>query len=301
MSHTDLTPDHFLLRALPPSLRPWGMLMRLDRPIGTWLLLLPAWWGILIGTKGLENFGLKGLYYLLLFAFGAIIMRAAGCIINDLWDRDLDAQTERTRDRPLASGAITFVQASVFLALLLWIGLIILVQLPFAAIVTGVVAVLLAGIYPVTKRITWYPQAVLGITFNLGVLMGCAASAGHISFTAWIVYVAGVFWTLAYDTIYAHQDMADDMVTGVKSTALKFGEHSPTYVAVFYALFFALLYAASMTIDSGDVFYILWGVAAFYTAIRWWLWKPDDASSSLNTFRAHRDCGLLIAFAFLLA
>ncbi len=301
MPHTDLTPDHFLVRHLPETLRPWAMLMRLDRPIGIWLLLLPSWWGIFIGTQGLKDFGVADLYYVALFAFGAVIMRGAGCVINDLWDRKIDAQNVRTSDRPLASGVITPLQAFIFLALLLWIGLIILVQLPFAAIVTGVVAVSLSIFYPLAKRVTWYPQIILGITFNLGILMGCAAAHGSITFTAWCVYIAAIFWTLAYDTIYAHQDVEDDLASGMKSTALKFAQNSLVFIGGFYAILFFILFITGVMNGVAASFYILWACAALYAALRWYLWKSDDPVSCLKTFRANRDVGLLIAGAFLLA
>jgi 4-hydroxybenzoate polyprenyltransferase len=187
--------------------RPYALLMRLDRPIGWWLLLLPGWWAIALAGGGVQ--GLSGWDWtmLVLFFFGAIIMRGAGCIVNDLWDRDLDAKVERTKARPLASGEVQIWQACAFLAVLLFLGLLILLATDSAvAFWLGLLSLSFIVAYPYMKRITWWPQAFLGLTFNFGVPMGWAAATGFLSWPALFLYAGAFFWTLGYDTIYAHQD-----------------------------------------------------------------------------------------------
>ena len=284
--HTDINPTHFLWRVLPMATYPYLSLMRLDRPIGTWLLLLPAWWSLAISGAN------PTLYFL--FALGALIMRGAGCVINDLWDRDFDKAVERTKLRPLASGAVTPKQAIMFLAGLLGCGLLILLQLPLTAILLGFVAMIPVILYPLAKRVTWYPQAILGLTFNMGAVMGTAATLDIITLPALLLYAAGIFWTLGYDTIYAHQDVADDALIGVKSTARKFGTASPLYISAFYALTAFFVFAAGFAAQLSWVFYIFWACGCAHLMWQIKNWTMNDAQSCLTIFRSNRDFGLLI-------
>ncbi len=278
-------------------MHPYATLARLDRPIGIWLLLLPGWWGIVLASGGLFHMGLKSWTLIVLFGIGAIIMRAAGCVINDLWDRDLDKQVERTKSRPLAAGTLNEKQAMVFLAGLLTVGLLILLTMNWTTIILGVLSIPLIVAYPYMKRITWWPQAFLGITFNFGALMGYSAVTGTLGFSALLLYAAGICWTLGYDTIYAHQDREDDAIAGIKSTARLFGEDSPRWVKSFYDLCAGFLVFAVLLQGSG-----LWGAIAILMAcshLLWQMteWQPQDPASSLLIFRANRDFGLLVLLA----
>ncbi len=298
--HTDIVKTGWVEQKLPPAARPYAYLMRLDRPIGTWLLLLPGWWAIVAGGAGVENMGWEGFYLLILFGLGAVIMRGAGCVINDLWDIKYDRMVERTKSRPLAAGDIKPLQALFFLFFLLWVGLIILVQLPTPAILIGVLVMALVVSYPLAKRVTWYPQFVLGLTFNIGALMGWAAVVGELEPVAWVFYAAGLAWTLGYDTVYAHQDKADDAIVGVKSTALKFGEKSPLYVFWFYMVTAALLYVAGMMIDVQWPFYLIWALATFHLISQVIAWNMNDPASCLAVFKSNRNFGLIVMAAFAL-
>ena len=200
-------------------------LARLNEPIGTWLLLLPGWWSITLASSSWSNFRLYFLFFI-----GAVIMRSAGCIINDIADINFDGLVERTKKRPLVKREITTFQAIVFLSFLLLIGFAILIQFNFFSIVVGACSLILVFIYPFMKRITFWPQAILGLTFNWGALLGWSTVTGELSFTAVALYFAGFFWTLGYDTIYAHQDKTDDALIGVKSTALKFGHKTKPWL-----------------------------------------------------------------------
>lgn len=296
-THTDIKPPQCFERFLPAYLHSYATLARLDRPIGIWLLLLPGWWGIVLASGGLFQMGLKSWTLIVLFGIGAIIMRAAGCVINDLWDRDLDKQVERTKARPLAAGTLNGKQAMVFLAGLLTVGLLILLTMNWTTIILGVLSIPLIVAYPYMKRITWWPQAFLGITFNFGALMGYSAVTGTLGFSALLLYLAGICWTLGYDTIYAHQDREDDALAGIKSTARLFGDDSPRWVKTFYDLCAGFLVFAVLLQGGG-----LWGAIAILLAcshLLWQLteWQPKDSASSLRMFRANRDFGLLVLLA----
>ena len=232
-SRSDIAENDWIERHAPHRARPYCRLARLDRPIGTMLLLWPCFWGISLaaGSRSWPDLRL-----LALFAVGALVMRAAGCVINDIADRDFDARVARTAGRPLASGALTPLNAWLFLSALLAGGLVILLQLNRTAIILGLAALPLVGVYPFMKRITWWPQAWLGLTFNWGALMGWAAAGGGADWwPALALYGAGIVWTLGYDTIYAHQDKEDDALIGVKSSARRLGD--ATRPCVFNILF----------------------------------------------------------------
>ena len=232
MTHTDIKTEGWISK-MPQSWQPYAVLMRLDRPIGWWLLLLPGWWGIMLGANGVTGMYNADWRLMILFLIGAIIMRGAGCIINDLWDRDLDQQVERTKMRPLASGQISMLNAIMFLFFMLFTAFIILLQTSAITIFLGVLSLFFVATYPLMKRITWWPQAFLGLTFNFGALMGWGAATHHLGWEPFVLYAAGFFWTLGYDTVYAHQDKEDDQIVGIKSTAILFGERSKFWVGLY--------------------------------------------------------------------
>ncbi|MCB1529543.1 MAG: 4-hydroxybenzoate octaprenyltransferase [Rhodospirillales bacterium] len=294
MSHTDIKSKGWVT-ALPQSWRPYALLMRLDRPIGWWLLLLPGWWAIVLASGGPD---ISTLILMGLFWAGAIVMRGAGCIINDLWDRNLDKKVARTRLRPLASGAVSVKQALVFLVVLLALGLAILLQMPPTCILLGLFSITLIVIYPYMKRITFWPQAFLGLTFNFGALMGWAAVTDDLRLPALLLYAASIFWTLGYDTIYAHQDREDDAVVGVKSTALLFGSRSKIWVAGFFISCWILLCAAGWAAAPGSYivhFLVPAGAHFFWQLYRW---DMNDPASSLRIFKSNQYLGLLVLLGF---
>jgi 4-hydroxybenzoate polyprenyltransferase len=222
-SATNIQAADWIDRLMPEAVRPYLRLARLHAPIGTWLLLFPGWWSLTLAAK---PGALPDGRMIVLFGIGALVMRAAGCTVNDMVDRDFDARVARTARRPLASGRLGMKHALVFLALLLLVGFIILLQLQPLAIELGVFSLLLVAAYPFMKRITWWPQAFLGLTFNWGALLGYAAVTDTLAWPPVLLYIAGFFWTLFYDTIYAHQDKEDDALIGVKSSARRLGEHT---------------------------------------------------------------------------
>jgi len=229
-SATDIQAGDWIDRFVPEALRPYLRLARLHGPIGTWLLLFPGWWSLTLAAAPGQ---LPDGYMMVLFAIGALVMRGAGCTINDIVDRDIDAKVARTANRPLASGQLSLKQALIFLVIQLVIGFVILLQLAPFAIKLGVLSLVLVVAYPFMKRITWWPQAFLGLTFNWGALMGYAAVTNTLAWPPVLLYAAGFFWTLFYDTIYAHQDKEDDALIGVKSTARFFGEKTRIWLTGF--------------------------------------------------------------------
>jgi len=288
---------------MPPRLRPWLQLMRLDRPIGTWLLFWPCVFGLLLGAAADERRLLdwRDLYYVLLFGVGAVVMRGAGCTFNDIVDRDIDAAVARTRGRPIPSGAVSPKQAAALLVVLCLIGLGILLQFNWFAVGLGAASLLLVAAYPFMKRITWWPQAWLGLTFNWGALLGFAAQTGRIDLGDGILYVALIFWTLGYDTIYAHQDREDDELIGVKSTARLFGADSRKWILRFYAIAFTLILTAGFVEHAGWPFAFVMLAAGAH--MLWQVRRLDIHSSDncLRLFRSNRETGALIALAFALA
>ncbi|HJS44994.1 MAG TPA: 4-hydroxybenzoate octaprenyltransferase [Rhizomicrobium sp.] len=287
----------------PSWIQPWARLARLDRPIGTWLLFWPCVFGLLLGAAADERRFLewRDLYYALLFAIGALVMRGAGCTLNDIIDRDIDAQVARTRGRPLPSGAVGVRQAVVFLIVQCLLGLAVLLQFNGFAVALGATSLLLVAAYPFMKRITWWPQAWLGLTFNWGALLGFAAQTGRLDLADGMLYAGLIFWTLGYDTIYAHQDKDDDELIGVKSTALLFGKDTRKWVLRFYAIAFTLILAAGFTEHAGWPFGFAMLAAGAH--LLWQVKKLDinSAGNCLAVFRANRETGALIALAFLLA
>lgn len=302
MNYTDIKHDGWIA-ALPESWRPFAILMRLDRPIGWWLLLLPGWWGILLGANGLlsyENghvnwhFSAADIRLLILFLIGAICMRGAGCIINDIIDRNLDKKVERTHTRPIASGQISLFHAGALLFMLIFIGFVILLQTSLVAILLGFLAVPLIIAYPFMKRITWWPQAFLGITFNMSALIGWAAATHRLDFEAFCLYAAGIVWTMGYDTVYAHQDIEDDAIVGIKSTARLFQNHSHLWVCFFYLLTIIFLIGALWLAGAGIISYALLILPALHFIKQISLWRLYDPNSALEIFKSNRTLGFLI-------
>jgi 4-hydroxybenzoate polyprenyltransferase len=281
------------IERLPEQLRPYAVLARWDRPIGTWLLLWPCWWASALapGWPDWRPFAL--------FAIGAVAMRGAGCVVNDLVDRDLDAKVERTRHRPLASGQLSVPQALAFLLLQLLVGLLILLTFNRFTIALGLASVPLILTYPLMKRITWWPQAFLGITFNWGALVGWSAATGALAPPALLLYAAGFFWTLGYDTIYAHQDKVDDALVGIKSSARRLGAATPAWLWAFYGVTLGLLALAGWQAAMGPAFYLLLGPVAAHFVWQIRTLDLDDPSSCLRRFRSNRDLGLLVFLAIM--
>lgn len=294
MGFTDIRAGDWVDRRLPPWARPWARLARLDRPIGIWLLLLPCWWGVVLAGGAVPD-----LWLMALFGVGAVVMRGAGCVVNDLFDRRIDREVERTRDRPLASGAVGVPGALGLLVLLLVLGLGVLLLLDPFAQGLGAASLILVLFYPLAKRVTWWPQLVLGLAFNWGALMGWAALRGDLALVPVILYGAGIGWTLAYDTIYACQDRDDDARVGVKSLALRLGGHVRVGVALFMAAALALLLLAGALRGLGSGFFVLMGAAALHGLWQVVGWTPDDPADCLKRFRSNRDFGLLVLAAFL--
>ncbi len=286
----------------PSPWQPYLRLARLDRPIGTWLLFWPCVFGLAIGAAA-QHRGLfsssRDWLLLLLFGIGAIAMRGAGCTYNDIVDRKVDARVARTRGRPIPSGAVKVKQAWMFAAAQCAIGLIILLCLNGFSIALGFLSLVFVALYPFMKRITWWPQAWLGLTFNWGALLGYAALTGRMSAIDLVLYIGSVFWTLGYDTIYALQDVEDDALAGVKSTARLFGSHARTWVLLFYAMAFAFMAAAAAyAFDSCFAVLLLIPSAAHFIwqARRLEFSKPE---SNLRLFQTNRDVGGIIAAALL--
>ncbi|WP_022705899.1 4-hydroxybenzoate octaprenyltransferase [Paracoccus zeaxanthinifaciens] len=279
----------------PPWSRPWLRLSRADRPIGTWLLLLPCWWGIGLAMMA-DGPRWFDAWIALACTIGAFVMRGAGCTWNDITDRRIDAQVARTRSRPLPSGQVTLRGAYGWLIAQGLIGLAILLTLGQAAIWMGVASLALVAIYPFAKRFTWWPQIFLGLAFNWGVMLAYAAHAGRVDAAPVVAWLGAIAWTIFYDTIYAHQDAEDDALIGVKSTARLFGDKSPRILAGF--ALGAVLVLMLATALPGRNLLIAWaGVAGFGLHLGWQLRKfqPDQGDTCLRLFRSNRDAGLILA------
>ena len=285
----------WLVTALPAPLRPYARLMRLDRPIGIWLLLLPGWWSLT-----LAGFGVPQLKLVALFFIGAVAMRGAGCTYNDIVDRDIDAKVARTRSRPLPAGEVSLRAAWIFTVLQLAVGLAVLLQFNRFAILIGASSLVLVAVYPFMKRITFWPQAWLGLTFNWGALTGWAAARGDIEMPALLLYAAGVLWTLGYDTIYAHQDREDDALVGVKSSARALAHGTRLFVAAAYLATILLLLLALRPLPLGWPTRFFLSAAAVQLVWQVTTLKTSDSANCLARFRSNRDFGLLVLAALLL-
>ncbi len=283
-------------RVLPERLLPYARLMRLDRPIGWWLLLWPTWWSTALAADD-STFGWPAPILLGLFLIGAVAMRGAGCTYNDIVDREFDARVARTAQRPIPSGAVSVTRAKVFLVLLGLVGLAVLLSLNPFAILVGVLSLPLVFAYPFMKRVTYWPQAWLGITFTYGALVGWAAVRGELDWAPIVLYVGCWFWTLHYDTIYAHQDKEDDLIVGVKSSALALGERTRPALLLFVVLFMGLTALAGFLAGLHWVFFVLLALPAGHL-----LWQVvtvniDDGTDCLAKFKANRHTGWLLFLA----
>lgn len=295
----DAVAGHWSERLAQPWVRPFFRLARLDRPIGTWLLLFPCWWSALLAHVHVRDAS-PGIAALLLFAIGALVMRGAGCTWNDIVDREFDAKVERTRNRPLPSGQVTLRQALAFGGLLSLVGLAVLVHFNLFTIGLAITSLALVAIYPFMKRFTYWPQLVLGLTFNWGALVGWSAVLGSLDLAPLALYAGSVLWTIGYDTIYAHQDAEDDLMVGLKSTALRFGEASPRWVGGFYLGTVVLWAAASAMAGAGGWTYAALALVAAHFAWQAGTLDISDTAGCLARFRSNRTVGAIF-FAGLLA
>ena len=291
---TDIRRDDWAARHAPAALLPYIRLARLDRPIGTWLLLFPGWWAIALAAPGGSHGGWPDWRLIALFAVGAVAMRGAGCTLNDIVDRDFDARVARTRTRPIASGAIAVRQAVAFLALLLAIGAAVLASLSPMAMLLGIAVLLLVATYPFMKRVTYWPQFFLGLNFNWGALMGWAAATGSLGLPAFLLYAGGISWTLGYDTIYAHQDKEDDVLIGVKSSALALGPRTRPWLFLFYAAAAGLWGGAGWAAGVGWPFWLALGLVLLQLAWQAARVDIDDPADCLAKFRSNRWTGWLL-------
>jgi len=296
---SDIRANAWMISMAPNITRPYLHLIRADRPIGTWLLLLPCLWSLSMASKGMDG-GLPDPWYVLLFVFGAFVMRGAGCVINDLWDRDIDGKVARTSERPIASGVVSVRAAFTYLAGLLLLGLLVLIQFNMMAIVLGISSLALVTMYPLMKRITYWPQAFLGFTFNWGALLAWAAVTGSVDAAVVFLYGAGVLWTLGYDTVYGHQDKSDDLLAGVKSSSIKLGQHTQLFVAVVYILSLLLFTTAGLLAGMTWFFYLMLGISGLQFIWQVSTLKIDDPANCLTRFKSNRDVGLLIFLGALL-
>jgi 4-hydroxybenzoate polyprenyltransferase len=282
----------------PPWTRPYLRLARLDRPIGSWLLLMPCWWSV--GIAGMHAGKLPSLWHIALFFIGAFAMRGAGCTWNDLVDRNLDGLVERTRSRPIPSRQVTIAQATAFMLLQALVGLAVLLQFNRFTVMTGFASLLVVVIYPFMKRITYWPQIVLGLAFSWGALMGWPAEFGRLDWPAIVLYAGSICWVIGYDTIYAHQDREDDLLIGIKSTALLFLESTAPMLAAFYAAAVALIATAGFMAGGGLVFFAGLVVFAAHLACQIRRLDVDDPAHLLKLFKSNRDAGLILFAAMLL-
>ena len=295
-ANTEIVPDserRGLIGALPPRLRPYASLMRLDRPIGTWLLYWPCAWSVALA-------GVDGRWDLFLWlALGAFAMRSAGCVYNDIVDRDLDIRIERTRLRPLASRRVSLSSAWLLIVLLCLIGLVVLLRLKWIAALIALASVIPVAAYPFMKRITWWPQAWLGLVFSWGALVGWPAVTGSFALAPLLLWLGSIAWVVGYDTLYAIQDKEDDALVGVKSSARRLGERAPLGVAIFYGIAL-LLWAASIWTVRPDWIALLTLVpAALHLVGQAARADPADGDLALKLFRSNRSCGLLVGLAML--
>jgi 4-hydroxybenzoate polyprenyltransferase len=282
----------------PAWLRPYLRLARLDRPIGSWLLLMPCWWSA--GLAAVHAAAQVNVWHVLLFFVGAFAMRGAGCTWNDIVDRDLDRRVERTRSRPIPSGQVTVQAAAAFLALQALIGLAVLLQFNQFTRYVGFASLVVVAIYPFMKRITYWPQIVLGLAFSWGALMGWPALFARLDLPAFLLYAGAISWVIGYDTIYAHQDREDDALIGLKSTALLFRERTKPMLTVFYALAVILIALAGWSAGAGVIFAL--GLVVFAAHLAWQIARLeiDDPAICLAVFKSNRDAGLILFAALAL-
>jgi 4-hydroxybenzoate polyprenyltransferase len=282
----------------PAWTRPYLRLARLDRPIGSWLLLLPCWWSL--GLAAVQAGEPVNAWHTCLFFVGAFAMRGAGCTWNDIVDRDLDGLVERTRSRPIPSGQVSVAAAAAFLCVQALIGLAVLTQFNLFAIGTGIASLAIVAVYPFMKRVTYWPQIFLGLAFSWGALMGWAAAFSRLDGPAYLLYAGAISWVIGYDTIYAHQDREDDALIGIKSTALLFRERTKPVLAICYTVAVVLIAAAGWSASAGLIFAL--GLLAFAVHLAWQIRRLDidDPALCLAVFKSNRDAGLILFAALAL-
>ena len=304
---SDAVSGNWVDQLAPRFSRPYLRLSRADRPIGTWLLLLPCWWGLGLAVLSDDQFVLHDAWIFVSCSFGAFLMRGAGCTWNDITDRKIDGAVERTRSRPIPSGQVTITQAIIWMILQASVAALILFSYNVQAIILGFASLALVAIYPFAKRFTWWPQAFLGLAFNWGALMIYVAHSGVLRLDAVLLYAAGIIWTLFYDTIYAHQDREDDALIGVKSTARLFADRTPTWLFAFSILSAILLgiatYLACAERATFSTLIAMLAMPAFWMHLRWQMKKFDanDPIRLMMLFRSNRDAGLLVVLFFAIA
>ena len=284
---SDIPVDGWVDRLMPKVSHPYIRLARFDRPIGTWLLLFPCWWSIAMAWPDWQS-APEIVFLFAAFGIGALVMRGAGCTYNDIVDRDFDAQVARTRNRPLPSGQVTVKQAAIFLIILLTIGFGVLITLKTYAIAVGAASLILVFTYPLMKRVTFWPQFFLGLTFNWGALLGWAAVRADLAAPAIFLYLGGIFWTLGYDTIYAHQDRQDDPQAGVKSTARRLGLGSKPWLYAFYVIAVSLFAYAGIIGGFAWPYFI--GLSLGALQLLWQVWDVDinNPKDCLAKFKSNR-------------
>jgi 4-hydroxybenzoate polyprenyltransferase len=289
----DAPPDNWVDRYAPEYARPYLRLARLDRPIGVWLLLLPCWWSVGLAEVAQAR-PYPSLWLLALFTIGAVVMRASGCAYNDYIDRDYDAQIARTASRPIPSGQVAPAEALAFAVVCALVGFLVLIQFIAFTVQLGIASLLLVAVYPFLKRYTYWPQIALGLAFNWGALVGWSAVTGSLALPAILLYCGSVLWTIGYDTIYAHQDKEDDLMVGLKSTAIRFGESTMTWVGGLYAGAVALWLAAGFLAGTHLIYFTAIVLASLQMA--WQVMTLDiaDPQNCLRRFRSNRDVGMVI-------
>lgn len=303
----DAVKGNWVDRLAPPATRPYLRLSRADRPVGTWLLLIPCWWGALLASAEVGTLSLRTVWIIIGCALGAWLMRGAGCTWNDITDRDFDDKVERTKSRPIPSGQVTVKQAAAWMIVQSLIALAILLTFGKLAILLGILSLLPVAIYPFAKRFTWWPQVFLGIAFNWGALLAYAAVAGEITTAPVFLYLAGIAWTIFYDTIYAHQDKEDDALIGVKSTARRFGDDTPRWLKRFLVITVVLMAAGIIeALADRSLLALVVGLGAAWAMglhMTWQMTRLDteDPDRCLSLFRANRDTGLLAALFLAIA
>lgn len=296
----DAAPSTWVDTLAPAPLRPYLRLARADRPIGVWLLLWPCWWSMLLGAGQLSfGFGASAyvLWTMVLFAVGSAVMRGAGCTYNDIVDRDIDAKVARTAGRPIPSGQVSVTMAFAFLGAQLLVGLLVLLQLNWFSVVLGALSLVPIAIYPFMKRVTDWPQAFLGLTFNWGALLGWSAVTGGLGVAPVLLFAGCVFWTLGYDTIYAHQDKEDDALIGVRSTARLLGTQTKPWLVGFYGAAWALWLCAGLVTGLGVGYFIGLGLVAAHLAWQILHLDIDDGANCLGVFKSNRDLGFVMVGA----
>ena len=301
----DAVRGNWVDRLAPPATRPYLRLSRADRPIGTWLLLLPCWWGLFLAAgAGGNGLALADLWLFVGAAIGAFLMRGAGCTWNDITDRHIDGAVARTRSRPIPSGQVSVKQALIWLVAQAVMAFAVLLTFNIDAIVLGIASLVTVAVYPFAKRFTWWPQVFLGLAFNWGALLLWTAQSGRLGWPAVLLYLGGISWTLFYDTIYAHQDREDDALIGVKSTARLFADNTAIWLRGFLILTMALMAAAALmalaTAKASGLALAVLGVGGMGLHMLWQLQRLDidDADTCLRLFRANRDTGLIVALFF---